>query len=164
MVANGSQTNSFVTDAACFSPMDARRDCERGVSRASQNHINRSFLQNVVSGIPALMLGLGTRMGDPYVYVSFFWPRVSPGLEADIDDPPLFGGGETGESRCRRKPEASNSGLLSTNSVLLYDNYRDRLFWAHNYGLLSINPVLLYGIVTCHSGLLGSAGSPPLCS
>ena len=43
-------------------------------SRAPKDHINIRILPTMVSGIP-LVLGLGTRMSDPYVYVAFWAPK-----------------------------------------------------------------------------------------
>ena len=37
-------------------------------------YVNIRILQSMVSGIP-LILGLGTRMSDPYVYVVFWAPK-----------------------------------------------------------------------------------------
>ena len=44
--------------------------------RGPQDQIDTSILQIVTSGIP-LILGLGTRMYDPYIYVVFGAPKVA---------------------------------------------------------------------------------------
>ena len=47
---------------------------KRGVcSSAPQDHINIRILQTMISAIP-LILGLETKMSDPYVYVVFWAP------------------------------------------------------------------------------------------
>ena len=43
-------------------------DTAATLSRGPTDHINTRILQTMVSGIP-LLLGLGTRISDPYVYV-----------------------------------------------------------------------------------------------
>ena len=44
-----------------------------GGFRAPKDQTNIRILQTVISGIP-LILGLGTKMSDPYVYVVFWAP------------------------------------------------------------------------------------------
>ena len=44
-----------------------------GLGRGPKDHISIRILQKMVSGMP-LMLGLGARMSDPYVYVVFWAP------------------------------------------------------------------------------------------
>ena len=43
-------------------------------TRGPKDHINIRILQTMISGIP-LILGLGTRMSDPYVYVVLWAPN-----------------------------------------------------------------------------------------
>ena len=55
------------TPVACF----PRRSL--GLIRGPKDHINIRILQTMISGIP-LVLGLGTRMSDPYVYLVLWGP------------------------------------------------------------------------------------------
>ena len=43
--------------------------------RGPKDHINIRILQSMICGFP-LILGLGTRMSDPYVYVVFWAPET----------------------------------------------------------------------------------------
>ena len=56
---------SFVNE----SPKDSL--LARAVNRGPKEHINMRILQTMISGIRRI-LGLGTRMSDPYVYTFTF--------------------------------------------------------------------------------------------
>ena len=48
----------------------------KGFIRGPKDHIDLGILQTMISGLP-LMLGLGTRMSDPYVHVAL-WAMYGP--------------------------------------------------------------------------------------
>ena len=54
--------------------------------RAPKDHIKARILQTVISGIP-LMLSLGTRMSDPYLYVVFWAPSLATKGGVELHSP-----------------------------------------------------------------------------
>ena len=57
------------------SQSDPLSDVDLRTFRGRKDHINTRILETMISGIPVIV-GLGTRLSDPYVCVGFWAPRI----------------------------------------------------------------------------------------
>ena len=66
-----------------------------------KDHISRGILQTMIFGIP-LILGLGTRMSDPSVYVVFWAPRIQnpepQAFDSEVRDVQIIRDARTGQN------------------------------------------------------------------
>ena len=72
-IVHQSSQNSGLGSEALLS-VGVEEGTEPCIDRGPKDYINIRILQTMISGIP-LILGLGTRMSDPYVYVVLWAPN-----------------------------------------------------------------------------------------